>query len=216
AKLKEASGGAELVGITCGSEVEISAKDALSRGPDAVYFLNDPNLADADSTTTAKTLAGMIRSLGEVDVVICSEGSSDLYAQQNGPRLAALLGYPSVSYVSAVSLNDGVLTLNRKLEQGTETVTVAAPVVISVSPDVCEAPIPSVKQILGAKKKPAHPLTLEGIGLSPAAVKPLTRVNSVKAPLGSRKSVNMAAGGESVPEAVAKLVKQLAADGLLQ
>jgi electron transfer flavoprotein beta subunit len=211
-KLKALFPEAELIGITFGANVEPSTKDALSRGPDVVYFLSDASLAGADSTTTSKVLAGIIRHLGDVDVIICSEGSSDLYAQQNGPRLAALLGYPSVSYVSAFSVNGEVLTLDRKLEQGTETVTVKAPLVISVSPDVCDAPIPSVKQILGAKKKPAHALTLADIGLSADAVKPLTTVSGVKAPLSSRKVVNL---GEDVPEAVAKLVKQLAVDGLL-
>lgn len=214
-KLKAAAGAAELFGITCGADTEPSAKDALSRGPDVVYYLSDPALAEADSAATSKVLAGMVRSLGDVDVVICSECSSDQYAQQVGPRLAALLGYPSVSYVCAVSVNGDVLTLDRKLEEGTETVTVQGPVVISVSPDVCEAPIPSVKQILGAKKKPANPLTLSGIGLSAEAVKPLSKVESVKAPLTSRKAVDMAGGGESVAEAVAKLVKQLSTDGLL-
>jgi electron transfer flavoprotein beta subunit len=214
-KLKEASGGAELVGITCGLNTESSAKDALSRGPDAVYYLDDAILESSDSATTSKVLAGMIRSLGDVDVVICSEGSSDQYAQQVGPRIAALLQYPSVSYVSAVSLDGDTLTLDRKLEDGTETVTVKAPVVISVSPDVCEAPIPSVKQILSAKKKPATALTLAGIGLSADAVKPLAAINSVKAPQTSRKAINLSEGGASLDEAVGKLVKQLATDGLL-
>jgi electron transfer flavoprotein beta subunit len=211
-KLKEAAG-VELLGITCGADTEPSSKDALSRGPDVVYYLSDPALAQADSAATAKVLAAMIRSLGDIDVVICSECSSDEYSQQVGPRLAALLGYASVSYVSAVEVNGDVLTLDRKLEEGTETVTVKGPVVIAVSPDVCEAPIPSVKQILGAKKKPANPLTLAGIGLS--AVKPLVAVQSVKAPLSSRKSVNMMADGESVADAVAKLVKQLSVEGAL-
>ncbi|MDR2503155.1 MAG: electron transfer flavoprotein subunit beta/FixA family protein [Deltaproteobacteria bacterium] len=213
--LKESAGAAELVGVTCGADTEPSAKDALSRGPDVVYYLSDPALAQADSTASSKVLAAMIRSLGDVDVVICSECSSDEYAQQVGPRLAALLGWPSVSYVSAVSVNGDTLTLDRKLEEGTETVTVKAPVVIVVSPDVCDAPIPGVKQILSAKKKPSHALTLAGIGLSAETVKPLAAVQSVKAPLTSRKAVNLMADGESVAEAVAKLVKQLSTEGVL-
>ncbi len=212
-KLKEASG-VEFVGITCGTATEASTKDALSRGPDAVYYLDDAVMASADSTTTAKVLAGMIKKL-DADVVICSEGSSDQYAQQNGPRLAALLGCPSVSYVDAVSVDGDTLTLTRKLESGMETVTVKAPVVISVIPDVCEAPIPSVKQILGAKKKPATAMTLAEIGLSADQVKPLITVESVLAPISSRKAVNLTADGASIEAAAAELVKKLSAEGIL-
>ena len=212
--LKEATG-AEFVGITCGTATEPSTKDALSRGPDAVYYLDDPIMAQADSTTTSKILAGMIKNIGDVDVVVCSEGSSDQYAQQTGPRLAALLGYPSVSYVSAVSVNGDTLTLERKLDEGTEVVTVKAPVVITVVPDVNEAPIPSVKQILGAKKKPATAMALSGIGLSADAVKPIITVNSVLAPVSSRKAIRLNPDGVSIDDAAQDLVKRLTADGIL-
>ncbi len=211
----KAATNAELVGITCGTACEPSAKDALSRGPDSVYYLDDPVMASADSTTSSKVLAGMVKHLGDVDVVICSEGSSDQYAQQTGPRLAALLGYTSVSYVSKVTVNGDTLALERKMEEGTECLTVKTPVVISIVPDICEAPIPSVKQILGAKKKPATALTLGGIGLSAEAVKPLFTINSVKAPVATRKAVCLNADGVSIEEAATKLVKQLSTDGIL-
>ena len=207
--------GCELVAVTCGTSTESSTKDALSRGPDAACFLDDAVMATADSTTTSKVLAGMIRSLGDVDVVICSEGSSDEYSQQIGPRLAALLGYTSVTYVSKVTVNGTTLSLERKLEEGTECLEINAPVVISIVPDICEAPIPSVKQILGAKKKPSTALTLDGIGLSAANVAPLLSVASVKAPQTSRKAICLNADGASIEEAATKLVKQLAADGVL-
>jgi electron transfer flavoprotein beta subunit len=148
--------GCELVGVTCGTTTEASVRDALSRGPDSVYYLDDAVMAKADSSVTAKVLAGMIRSVGDVDVVICSEGSSDQYARQVGPRLAALLGFTSVSYVSKASFDGEALTLERKLEDDVECVTLAGQVVISVVPDICEAPIPSVKQILAAKKKSGY------------------------------------------------------------
>lgn len=214
-QLKAAAGAAELIGVTAGAATEPSAKDALSRGPDVVYYLNDPVMAAADSTTTSKVLAGMIKSIGDVDVVICSEGSSDDYAQQTGPRLAALLGYPSISYVSKISVNGDTLELDRKMEEGTEVVSVTAPVVISVVPDVGEAPIPSVKQILGAKKKPAKALNLADIGLSADAVKPLINTTSILAPKTTRKAVNLNPDGVSIDQAAADLIKQLYADGVL-
>ena len=212
ARLKEASG-RELLGFTCGTATEGSVKDALSRGPDAVYYLDDPAMAGADSTATSKVLAAMIRSVGDVDVVICSEGSSDQYAQQVGPRLAALLDFTSVSYVSNAEIRGDALILERKLEDGMECVKVTGPVVVSIVPDVCEAPIPSVKQILAAKKKPANKLSLTALDL--ASTEPLLKIVSVKAPSFQRKAVRLNPDGVSIAEAAEALVRQLTADGIL-
>ncbi|MDR3074364.1 MAG: electron transfer flavoprotein subunit beta/FixA family protein, partial [Deltaproteobacteria bacterium] len=192
-----------------------SAKDALSRGLDAVNYLEDAAMKDADSSVTSKVLAGMVKQLGDVDVVICSEGSSDEYARQTGPRVAALLGWPSVSYVSKVSVNGDLFSLERKMEEGTESVEVAAPLVISVLPDVGEAPIPGVKDILGAKKKPANAVSVGDAGLAADALKALITTRSVLAPVTSRKNVCLNPDGVSLEQAAAKLVQQLSADGIL-
>ena len=207
--------GAELVGLTAGAAVAASTKDALSRGLDSVNYVEDAAMGEADSSTTSKVLAAMVKSAGDVDVVICSEGSSDEYARQVGPRIAALLGWPSVSYVSKVTANGDSFELERKMEEGTEVVSVSAPVVISVVPDVNDAPIPGVKDILGAKKKPANAVSLADIGLSVDAVKPLTKTVSVLAPVTSRKNVHLNPDGTSLDDAAAALVKQLSADGVL-
>ena len=213
-RIKKAGGG-ELIGITAGAAVSASTKDVLSRGLDAVFFLEDGVMKDADSSATSKVLAGMIKQAGDVDVVICSEGSSDEYARQTGPRLAALLGWPSVSYVSKVTVSGDSFELERKMEEGTEVVSVAAPVVISVLPDVGEAPIPGVKDILGAKKKPTNAVSLGDSGVSADAAKPLTSVKSVLAPVTSRKNVHLNPDGVSIAAAATALVKQLSADGVL-
>lgn len=213
-KLKAATG-AELVSVTCGVATEASTKDALSRGSDATYYLDSPELSNADSGVTSKVLAAMVKNVGDVDVVICSEGSSDDYAQQVGPRLAALLGYTCVSYVSKIEAAGDTLKLERKLDDGMETVEVKGPVVISVVPDIGEAPIPGVKQILSAKKKPSTALTLDAIGLSADALKPQLNVLSVKAPVTTRKAIRMNPEGTDIETAAANLIKQLTTDGVL-
>ena len=210
----KAAAGCELVGVTCGTATKDSTKDALSRGLDSVTYLNAAALADADSRATAKVLAAMIKSL-DADVVICSEGSSDEYAQQTSPRLAAMLGYASVSFAHSIEVAGDTLKIGRKLDDGMENVEVTGPVVISVVPDINEAPIPSVKQILGAKKKPANEVDLAALGLSDADIAPQLKTMSVLAPVVSRKAIRLNAGDVTVAAAAADLVKKLAADGVL-
>ena len=188
----KAAGGSELIGVTCGNGVEAS-----------------------DSRATARTLAAVIKNIGDVDVVICCEASSDEYAQQAGSRVAAILGIPCVTYVNAIEVTGDTLKLSRKLDDGVEHVEVKMPAVISVVPDVNDPPIPSVKQILGAKKKPANAVTLEAIGLTEADLQPQLATVSVLAPVVERKNIRMNPDGTSLADAAANLVKQLAADGVL-
>ncbi|MEG1609591.1 MAG: hypothetical protein RR317_00210, partial [Bilophila sp.] len=211
----KAAAGCVCVGITCGTSTDASTKDALSRGLDSVTFLNSPAFADTDSRGTAKVLAAMIKNIGDVDMVICSEGSSDEYAQQTSSRLAALLGYASVSFVNGIEVAGDTLKLSRKLDDGIEHVEVKGPVVVSVVPDVNDPPIPSVKQILGAKKKPSVEVKLDAIGLSDADIAPQLTTVSVLAPVVERKNIRLNPDGVSIADAAAKLVKQLAADGVL-
>ena len=202
----------ELVGLTCGPKAQASCKDSLSRGLDSVTFIDTPALDQADSGVIAKTLAAAIKSLGDVDVVLCSEGSSDEYAQQTGGRLAALLGVASVSCVSAIEVGDQSLVLDRKLEDGVERVQAACPVVLTVVPDVNEAPIPSVKQILGAKRKPSNACELASVGLCEDDCAPQLTTLSVLAPEVNRKTIRLNPEGTSLDEAAAELVKNLTAD----
>ncbi|MDR0805825.1 MAG: electron transfer flavoprotein subunit beta/FixA family protein [Enterobacteriaceae bacterium] len=211
----KAATGADLVGISCGVNCAVSSKDALARGMDAVYTLDHSDLAGADSAATSKTLAAMIKHLDTVDIVICSEGSSDEYAQQVGPRIAALLGFNCITYASRVQMQGDVLKVERKLDDGVEVIEVNTPVVISIAPDIGEAPIPGVKQILGAKKKPSTALTLEDIGISADTLKPQLVVSSVKAPVVSRKAQRMNPEGVDISVAASDLVKQLRVDGVL-
>ena len=211
----KAATGAELVGVSCGTACAASSKDALSRGLDAVFTLDNAAIANADSSVTSKLLAGMIKQQGNADVIICSEGSSDDYAQQVGPRVAALLGTGCVTYASKVEMTGDTLRIERKLDDGVEVVEAKTPVLISVVPDIGEAPIPGVKQILGAKKKPSTALSLEEIGMAADVLEPRVTVSSVKAPVVSRKAQRMNPEGTDLSVAVSNLAKQLRADGVL-
>jgi len=209
----KASTGCELIGITAGVDTEESSKNVLSRGLDAVHFLNDPIMEGADSRTTSKVLAGMIEKLGGADLVICSEASDDEYAQQTSARLAALLGYASVTYVQHIEVSGEQIKLSRKLDDGTEDVEVADATVISVVPDINDPPIPSLKQILGAKKKPSTAVALAELGVIDRSSQ--LRTESVLAPEVARKQIQLTAGGVSIADAVLKLTQQLSSDGVL-
>ncbi len=156
-QLVEAAGGAVTALTVGGAEVDNSKmkKSILSRGPGSNLAVKDDSLAGADSATTAKALAAAVKKAGEWDLILCGEGSSDLYSQQVGVQLGELLGVPTLNGVSAITPGDGCVTVERTLEDEVETLEVRLPAVLSVTADINVTRVPSMKEILGAGKKPS-------------------------------------------------------------
>ncbi len=154
-RLRDAGGGS-VIGLTVGlPESAKGVKDGLSRGMDQAIFVSDASFKDLEPSQTAAILAAVIRArIPQYDLITCGEGSSDLYAQQVGPRLAELLGIPCVCFVQKLSLEGGKLRAERRVEDGVEVVEAPLPALVTVLPDINTPRIPGVKDTLMAGKKP--------------------------------------------------------------
>lgn len=181
AQLVEKHGG-ELTALTVGcAEVENSKlrKSVLSRGPANCVTVNDPGLAMADSTRTSAALAEAVRSIGQFDLILCGEGSSDLYAQQVGVQLGERLGVPAVNGVISIDIGDGFAAVGRSVDGEVETLNVKLPAVLSVASSINRTRVPSMKDILAAGKKPVRAMTGADLNLPDASA---TRNVSTLAP----------------------------------
>lgn len=140
-------------------------KDILSRGPEELAVVVDEKFQNALPHQTALVLAAAAKKLG-FDLILCGDGSGDLYAQQVGMRLGALLDVPSINGVSKiVSATDSTLTVERALEEEVEVLEIPLPAVVSVSADINVPTIPGMKAILKASKKPVSVLGADELGL---------------------------------------------------
>jgi electron transfer flavoprotein beta subunit len=207
--------GWELLAVSIGDQVEASLKDVLSRGPERAYYVDSSSLKEADSSLTAKVLAAILQKIGNVDLVLCGEGSSDRYSQQVGPRIAALLGYASLTYVAKVEITEEGLKVERKLDDSIEVVKIQGPAVITVLPELNKPRIPSLKQILAAKKKPAEKMSLEELGFTSTQMQSPVTVKNIRAAIMERKRIRMNDSGIELQEAAQKLIQQLRADQVI-
>jgi len=165
-KLMEEVGGEVAVMTAADDIVENSKmrKAILSRGPAQMYGIKDDAMKTADSYATAQVLKAGIEKIGGIDLVLCGEGSGDIYAQQVGPVLGALLGWPTVNAVSKITPADRKLLVERSIEDGTEVLEVDLPAVVCVTSDINIPRIPTMKEILGAGKKPSTIWNLADVG----------------------------------------------------
>ncbi len=170
-QLKQQSGEAQVVAMSVGGKALTNAKgrkDVLSRGPDELIVVIDDHFEQALPQQTASALAAAAQKAG-FDLLICGDGSSDLYAQQVGLLVGEALNIPAINGVSKIlSLTDSTLTVERELEDEVETLSIPLPAVIAVSTDINTPQIPSMKAILGAAKKPVQVWSPADIGLNSA------------------------------------------------
>lgn len=158
--------GGVCVGISCGgAETRKSFNDALARGMDEGVWINTAEDGKPDGNLTATLLAAAASKTEDAVLLLCSEGSSDDYARQTGPRIAAILDWPVISSVTSYSMEGDAVIAKRKLEDVVQTVSVKLPAVVCVLPEVAPAPIPGLKQVMAARKKPVLELTPETLGV---------------------------------------------------
>lgn len=205
AKLAEATGGSAALLSAGGEKLNDTklVKAALSRGAQELYCVVDPALDSSDAFQTASVLAAALGKI-DYDLVVCGEGSGDLYAQQVGSLVGALLGVPVVNAVSSIEAKDGAVVLERTLENEVEVLEVALPAVISVTTDINLPRIPQLKDILAAGKKPVTKWTLDEVGGLPES--PVETV-SVLAPesIERKRVVYESATDESIGELVTNI-----------
>ena len=88
------------------------------------------------------------------DLVLLGQQSDDGECYTIGAVVADHLKMPSLTQVIKIDVTDGKLRCERQAEYGYDTVEVELPAVISVGDAINEPRYPSLKAIMGAKKKP--------------------------------------------------------------
>ncbi|MCZ7536786.1 MAG: electron transfer flavoprotein subunit beta/FixA family protein [Acidimicrobiia bacterium] len=165
-QLVEAAGGGEVVLVSMAPNDEVSGlRTALAMGAARAVLVSDPALAGSDSLSTSKVIAKSIERVGDVDLVLTATESSDGYAGTVPGQVAALLGWPALTFAKHVETGDGKVKIQRQTEAGYDTVEASLPAVVSVTAGVVEPRYPSFKGIMAAKNKPVDAVTAADLGL---------------------------------------------------
>ena len=144
----------EVVAVTMGPETAVRAlHKAVSLGADRSVHLTDASLAGSDVAATGYALAKVLESESP-DLVLLGQQSDDGENYTIGAVVADHLKMPSLTQVIDLKIDGDTLTLERQAEYGYDTVKVQLPAVISVGDAINEPRYPSLKAIMGAKKKP--------------------------------------------------------------
>ncbi len=160
----------EIVAVTMGPASATRAlQKAVSLGADRSMHLTDEGLAGSDVAATGYALAKALAKESP-DLVLLGQQSDDGECYTIGAVVADHLRMPSLTQVIKMDVSGNALTCERQAEYGYDTVEVSLPAVISVGDAINEPRYPSLKAIMGAKKKPLETVGASDVGIDMALV----------------------------------------------
>jgi electron transfer flavoprotein beta subunit len=165
-RLVEAHGG-EVVCVSMGPErAGASLRKALAMGVDRSVLVSDAAAAGSDLVATSRVLAKALEREG-ADIVLFGQQGADSDGAVLWAAVAERLHLPIVSQAATLEVDGGKARVKRQTEHGYDVIEAPLPCVIAVSDAINEPRYPSLKGIMGAKKKPQESLALADLGIDP-------------------------------------------------
>ncbi len=150
--------GGRATALTLGpAEAEEQLRAAMSIGvDDAILLLTDGR--EWDPAATAQAIVDAIRAQEAqgrtFDLLLFGNESADAGGYQVGVRVAHALGWPCVTGVKQLTIDEGRVEARREAGRGWEVYEVSLPAVITVKEGINLPRYPSLPGRLRAKKKP--------------------------------------------------------------
>lgn len=164
---KESGVASEVVAVSCGVEKsQDTLRTAMAIGADRSI------LVKTDAVLQPLAVAKILKKIVEKeqpDLLILGKQATDDDANQTGQMLAALLGWPQATSVSALQIENGKAMVTREIDEGQEKLVLQLPAVITADLRLNEPRYVTLPNMMKARKKPVESTTPEELGVSVAS-----------------------------------------------
>ncbi len=168
-RAKDGAPDTEVVVLSLGPEGAVeSLRKALATGADRLVLVSDEGAAGSDLVATSVVLAAALERESP-DLVLFGQQAGDSDGAVLWAAVADRLRLPMVSQAATLELGDGTARVKRQTEYGYDVIEAPLPSVVAVSDAVNDPRYPSLKGIMGAKKKPQDVVSLADLGVDAAA-----------------------------------------------
>jgi Electron transfer flavoprotein, beta subunit len=169
-KLRDTLGNSELVAVSMGpASAQEAMRRALAMGADRAIQITDPALAGSDAVGTARVLAAVLKKEG-ADIIFCSTESTDGYTGMVPGGIAEFLGIAQLTFAREINVEGQKALIKRVTPTGYQIVETQLPVIVTIASGSFEAIYPTMKGIMGARKKPLNLINLAALGIDAAQV----------------------------------------------
>ena len=165
-QVREKTGEGEVVALLMGpAGAADSLRKALALGADRALHLSDDALAGSDLVATSKALAKALER-ESANLVLFGQQAGDSDGAVLWAAVADRLRLPVISQAASLELADGKVKVKRQTEYGYDVIEAPLPCVVAVSDAINEPRYPSLKGIMGAKKKQQDTIAASDLGLA--------------------------------------------------
>lgn len=169
-KLRDTLGNSELTAVCMGpTSAQEAMRRALAMGVDRAILVTDPALGGSDAISTARVLAEVLKQEG-AELILCSTESTDGYTGMVPGGIAEFLGISQLTFAREIQVEGQKVVIKRVTQAGYQVVESTLPAVVTIASGSFEAIYPTMKGIMGAKKKPFVQFDLAKLGIDAAQV----------------------------------------------
>jgi len=194
-------------------------KESIALGADKAVLLSDRVLGGSDTLATSTALAALVKSMGEVDLVLCGKEAVDGVTAQVGPEMAEHLGLPQVTNAMKVYVENGKIVVERETENYAQKIICDGPTLVTMVAAESDLRFASLRGKMKARKAEIPVLSAADLGIDPAKVglggSP-TRVKGVKPNIPPEVKNEVIDGVKDPDAAVETLFAKLLEAGLIR
>jgi len=188
-------------------------RKALSVGVNELVVLEDEKFKDLDSYSTAHVISTAIKRIGEYDIILVGRQAADWDCGQVGLIIAEILQIPSINLAQKVRVEDNSVIVEKLKRNGYEVVKAPVPALITVSNEIGDLRLPSLKAIKEANKKPVTVWNIADLEIDPKNLETRKIYKLSAPPPAFRKCVFI--GGQSPQEKGENLAVKLKEEGVI-
>jgi electron transfer flavoprotein beta subunit len=165
-RLKEKGVATEIIAVSCGvAQCQETLRTAMAIGADRAILVECNE--ELQPLAVAKLLNALV-AREQPGLIILGKQAIDDDCNQTGQMLAALAQLPQVTFASKIDIADGLATVSREVDGGSETLQVTLPAVVTADLRLNEPRYVTLPNIMKAKKKPLEVLKPADLGVKVA------------------------------------------------
>lgn len=196
-RLRESGAAEEVVVLAVGpARVQDALRTALAMGADRAIHVA---AAESLDPIALSKVAAQVALEEKIDLIFTGGQQADWDSHALGAATAERLGWPQVTWVNALELQDGIALGSHDVEEGSEAFRVSLPLVITTQQGLNEPRYPTVPNIMKARKKEIREDNLERFEVIP-------RIRTITAEIQAKARLNRILDGKDAQAAATQLV----------
>ena len=187
-KIKDSTPGTTVTVLSIGTDFVMDViKKPLSMGADRIILVEDPNLENLDPFSTTKILSAAIKSIPDVDLIICGQQASDWDNAHVPMGISETLNIPCLNSAREIAIAQNEIVIKSSIANGYISLKSRLPALVTVTNEIGEPRYPTLKGIMQASKKKPEKLNLNDIKLTESEISSKISLIDLDLPISNSK-----------------------------